>query len=41
VHCKNNLYDPKDLAEHITGKKMTPKPFLDYLEKKYSVLFGF
>ena len=41
VHRKNKLYDPKDLAEHITGKKMTSKPFLDYLENKYSVLFGF
>jgi carboxypeptidase Taq len=41
VHCKNNLYDPKDLAEHITGKTITSKPFLEYLENKYSTLFGF
>jgi carboxypeptidase Taq len=41
IHLKNNLYDPKDLAEHITGKKMTSKPFVEYLENKYSALFGF
>ena len=41
IHIKNNLHDPLDLAELITGKKMTSKPFLDYLENKYSTIFGF
>jgi len=41
VHCYGNLYDPKDLIKHITGKELTVKPFLDYLNKKYSALYGF
>jgi carboxypeptidase Taq len=41
IHRKNRFYDPKDLAERVTGKKMTSKPFLEYLENKYSTLFGF
>ncbi len=36
-----SLYDPGDLAEHVTGKKLTAKPFLKYVEQKYSTLFGF
>lgn len=41
VHSKSSLFDPGDLVEKITGKKTTAAPYLDYLEKKYSTLFGF
>ncbi len=41
VHKMSSLYDPGELVEKITGKKTTAKPYLDYLEKKYSTLFGF
>jgi carboxypeptidase Taq len=40
VHSKASLYDPRDLIQHVTGTKMTAKPFLDYLERKYSKLFA-
>jgi carboxypeptidase Taq len=41
VHHYASLYDPADLIKHITGKNMTAGPYLDYLEQKYSALFGF
>ncbi len=41
VHSKASLYDPRDLAQKVTGSKLTAKPFLDYVEKKYARLFGF
>ena len=40
VHSKASLYDPRDLIQHVTGNKMTAKPFLDYVERKYSKLFA-
>jgi carboxypeptidase Taq len=41
VHHYASLYDPADLMKRITGKEMTAGPYLDYLEQKYSILFGF
>ncbi|MHA1636971.1 MAG: carboxypeptidase M32 [Candidatus Thorarchaeota archaeon] len=41
IHMKSDLYDPLDLVKEVTGKEMTAKPFLDYVEKKYSALFEF
>jgi carboxypeptidase Taq len=41
VHQKSSLYDPRDLAEKVTGMKFSAKPFLNYLEDKFSKLFGF
>ncbi len=39
IHAKASLYDPRDLAQRVTGMKLTAKPFLDYVEKKYLQLF--
>jgi carboxypeptidase Taq len=41
IHREASLYDPNDLVEHVTGRKTSAKPFLSYVEKKYSSLFGF
>ena len=41
VHHYSSLYDPADLVKKITGKDTTAGPYLDYLENKYSNLFGF
>ncbi len=41
IHSKSALYDPADLVRHVTGKDLEAKPFLKYLETKYSTLFGF
>ncbi len=41
VHMKARLYDPGDLIQEITGSGLSAKPFLSYLDNKYSALFGF
>ncbi|MEM3622175.1 MAG: carboxypeptidase M32 [Candidatus Bathyarchaeia archaeon] len=41
VHSYGNLYDPEDLIRKITGTELNVKPYLNYLNKKYSKLYGF
>jgi carboxypeptidase Taq len=41
VHSYGDLYDPQDLMKKIAGEEIRVKPFLDYLNEKYSVLYGF
>jgi carboxypeptidase Taq len=41
VHSCGNLYDPADLIQRITGKKLKAKPYLEYLGEKYSKLYNF
>jgi len=36
VHHYGNLYDPADLIKKITGEQLNVKPYLEYLDKKYS-----
>ncbi len=41
VHSYGNLYDPPDLIKRITGEELNVKPYFNYLNKKYSELYGF
>ena len=41
VHNYSSLYDPTELVKKVTGKETTAKPYIEYLENKYSQLFGF
>jgi len=41
VQSHGDLYDPTDLMRRITGKKLDAKPYLQYLQEKYSKLYGF
>ena len=41
VHSQGNLYDPADLIKRITGKELDAEPYLEYLQEKYSRLYGF
>ncbi|HVP26610.1 MAG TPA: carboxypeptidase M32 [Candidatus Bathyarchaeia archaeon] len=41
IHNPGNLYDPADLIKKVTGKEPTVKPYLNYLNAKYSELYGF
>ncbi|HLN45810.1 MAG TPA: carboxypeptidase M32 [Candidatus Sulfotelmatobacter sp.] len=41
VHSQSNLYDPADLIKKITGDQLDAKPYLEYLEEKYSQLYDF
>jgi carboxypeptidase Taq len=41
VHSKGDLYDPQELIEQATGKKLDSQPYLQYLNEKYGGLYGF
>lgn len=41
VHSHGDLYDPADLMQRITGKKLDAEPYLKYLREKYSGLYEF
>lgn len=41
VHSQGNLYDPPDLIKRISGKGLTVKPYMQYLNAKYSKLYDF
>ena len=41
IHCKGDLYDPQELIKQATGENLDSKPYLQYLNKKYSSLYGF
>jgi carboxypeptidase Taq len=41
VHRQGNLCDPSDLIKNITGKELAVDPYINYLQKKYSRLYGF
>jgi carboxypeptidase Taq len=41
IHSEGNLYDAPDLIKKISGKKLSVKPYLNYLNEKYSSLYGF
>ncbi|MCX6012495.1 MAG: carboxypeptidase M32 [Chloroflexi bacterium] len=40
IHRQGNLYDPPVLIKRITGQELTVKPFINYLNRKYSGLYG-
>jgi carboxypeptidase Taq len=41
VHSNGDLYDPAELIKKITGNLLDAKPYMKYLEEKYSALYGF
>jgi carboxypeptidase Taq len=41
VHSYGNLYYPADLIKKIAGTELDVKPYLNYLNEKYSNLYGF
>lgn len=40
VHVHGRKYEPQELVQKITGSKITSKPYLRYLEGKYSEIYG-
>ena len=40
VHRYGRLYDPLDLIKKITGEGLSVKPYLNYLNQKYSKLYS-
>ncbi|UCH57378.1 MAG: carboxypeptidase M32, partial [Candidatus Bathyarchaeota archaeon] len=41
VHGYGNLYDPADLIKVITGDELRIEPFFNYLDEKFSKLYGY
>ena len=41
IHSKGDLYDPEELIKQATGTNLDSEPYLQYLNKKYSSLYGF
>jgi carboxypeptidase Taq len=40
VHQYGHKYEPQDLMQKVTGSKITPEPYVRYLNKKYSEIYG-
>jgi len=41
IHSYGDLYDPSDLIRKTSGEELSIKPYLSYLNQKYSKLYGF
>ncbi len=41
VQEKGNFYDPIDLVKEVTGEYPDPKYLIDFLNMKYSEIYGF
>lgn len=40
IHQHGHKYEPQVLVEKVTGSRITPAPYLRYLTKKYSEIYG-
>jgi carboxypeptidase Taq len=40
AHKHGRFYDPEDLIKVITGAPLSPDPFMNYLEKKYTKIYN-
>jgi carboxypeptidase Taq len=40
IHQHGRKYNPQDLVQRVTGSKITPEPYVRYLTKKYSDIYG-
>ncbi|HET9914873.1 MAG TPA: carboxypeptidase M32 [Anaerolineales bacterium] len=40
IHQHGQKYGPQELVERVTGSRITPEPYVRYLTKKYSEVYG-
>ncbi len=40
IHRHGHKYDPQELVQRVTGSRITPEPYIRYLTKKYSEIYG-
>ncbi|MBL8062770.1 MAG: carboxypeptidase M32, partial [Anaerolineales bacterium] len=40
IHIFGHKYDPQDLVQKVTGSKIDSAPYVRYLTKKYSDVYG-
>jgi len=39
IHSHGKKFTPKELVQKVTGKPLTPDPFMKYVRKKYSLIY--
>ncbi len=39
IHCHGRIYTGEELVKRVTGKPLSPKDFLNYLENKYRAIY--
>lgn len=40
IHQHGNKFEPQDLVQRVTGSKITPEPYLKYLQAKLGEIYG-
>lgn len=40
IHRHGAKFDPQELVQRVTGSKIDPQPYVNYLRKKYSDIYG-
>ena len=40
VHQHGAKFEPQELVQRITGSKITPEPYMKYLNKKYGEIYN-
>jgi carboxypeptidase Taq len=40
IHVHGRKYDPQDLVQRVTGARISPEPYMRYLNSKYSAIYG-
>lgn len=40
IHSHGAKFEPQELVQKVTGSKITPKPYLNYLNTKYSEIYS-
>lgn len=41
IHVHGSKYEPQELIQRVTGSKIDAQPYVKYLNKKYSQIYGF
>jgi carboxypeptidase Taq len=41
IHRHGHKFEPQDLVKRVTGSKIDPAPYMNYLETKYRDIYGF
>ena len=39
IHQHGSVYEPRELIKNATGEELTPEPFLNYLDEKFSDMY--
>jgi carboxypeptidase Taq len=40
IHCHGAKFEPQELIKRVTGSEIDPEPYLEYLNSKYSEIYG-